>query len=227
MQTMSRPDSPDAPDSVLQTVCDQWTVPVLRYAADEAHDTAMALRDGGIDVVELTMTTPGVFDVARSLVDRGVVVGIGTVTDPASVASAAAAGASFVVSFCRPDGFLPAAQECGLLAIPGVLTPQECFTARSEGARWVKIFPVGLVGPSYLDDLAPVLPTLQFMVSGGIGVTDQQLRPWHLAGAGLVAVGRELGTVGTVGAAEVTARAAELTRVRALLRGGANPRSAG
>ncbi len=224
MQRMSSVDQPDSPESLERRACAQWTVPVLRYPADEAHATALALRDGGIGIVELTMTTPGVFDIARSLVERGVTVGIGTVTEPASVQQAAEAGASFVVSFCLPDGFLSAAREAELLAIPGVFTPQECYRAVQGGARWVKIFSVRSGGPDHLRDLAPVLPSLQFMVSGGIGVSQEQLRPWHEAGAGLVAVGPELGTVGTVGAAEVTARAVELTRVRDSLRTGTTAR---
>lgn len=112
---------------------DQWVVPVLRYDPDEANDTALVVRRWP-GVVELTMTTPGVFEIVRSLVARDMVVGIGTITNPAAaVTLAAAAGASFVASFCLPDGFMAAARECGLLAIPGTFTPHECYRAVVEG----------------------------------------------------------------------------------------------
>lgn len=219
---MSSADVLDAPESFERLVRDQWVVPVLRYDPD---DTALALRFGGLGVVGLTMTTPGVFEIVRSLVARDMVVGIGTITitDPAAVALAAAAGASFRVLFCLPDRLVAAARDCGLLAIPGAFTPLECFRAVVQGAHWIRIFSVRSVGPDYLRDLAPVLPTVPFVVSGGIGVSEQQLSPWHDAGVDLGAVGRELGTVSAVGAAEVSARAGRLVQVRDRLRGGGDP----
>lgn len=193
-------------------------MPVLRYPAQEAHDTALALQAGGIDVVELTMTTAGVFEVAAALVQRGLVVGIGTIADVDAVAKAADAGASFAVSFCHPSGLVAAAREAGLVPIPGALTPQECFAVASAGGTWVKVFSARLGGPEYIRDLVPVLPGMRFLASGGIGITDSALRPWFGAGAELIAVGRELGTVGANGAEEVTARARAVTLVCRSLR---------
>jgi Entner-Doudoroff aldolase len=198
----------------------QRVVPVLRYPAEEAHATALALQAGGLDVVELTMTTPGVFEVARSLTAQGMVVGIGTITEIDSVREAAEVGASFAVSYCRPPGLVAAAAAAGILAIPGALTPQECFEARTDGARWIKIFSARLGGPDYIRDLRPVLPGVRFMVSGGIGTSDAALRPWFEAGAELIAVGEDLGTVGTFGAAEVTARARAVLAACAAIPGG-------
>ena len=188
-------------------------MPVLRYEADEAFATAVALQAGGLQAVELTMTTPGVFEVAARLVELGMTVGIGTITDLASVAQAQAVGASFAVSFCHPAGLVAAALSAGLVPIPGAFTPGECFGVQSAGGSWIKLFSCRVGGPEYLRDLVPVLPGMKFMVSGGVGTTRAALEPWVAAGARLVAVGRELGTVGSVGADEVSRRAAAVVEV--------------
>ena len=195
----------------------QLVLPVLRYPAEEALATALALQAGGLRAVELTMTTPGVFDVARVLVDRGMFVGIGTITDLAAVPQAREAGASFAVSFCHPPGLVHAAVAAGLLPIPGAFTPSECFAVKAAGGAWIKLFSCRVGGPEYLRDLVPVLPGMNFLVSGGVGITRSALEPWVDAGARLVAVGRELGTVGSVGADEVSRRAAAVVQVCASL----------
>ncbi|GGL99496.1 bifunctional 4-hydroxy-2-oxoglutarate aldolase/2-dehydro-3-deoxy-phosphogluconate aldolase [Nakamurella endophytica] len=223
MQALSNGDAAVGTQSLRDALADQWVVPVLRYQAQEVYETAVALHAGGLHLVEITMSTEGVFEVARALVEQGVTVGIGTITDPASVHRAAEVGASFAVSFCNPPGFLRAAMDTGLLAVPGALTPSECFAAQSGGARYVKIFSARIGGPEYIRDLVPVLPGLQFVASGGISTDEAALRPWFHAGAALVAVGRELGTAGTVGTAEVTRRAVGLGGVRDALRAGGSP----
>lgn len=205
--------------SAAQRVAEeQLVMPVLRYPAEEAFATAVALQSGGLRAVELTMTTPDVFEVARALVDRGMTVGIGTITDLGAVALAKAAGASFAVSFCHPPGLVAAATAAGLLPIPGAFTPSECFAVHAAGGSWIKLFSCRVGGPQYLRDLIPVLPGMRFLVSGGVGITREALEPWVVAGARLIAVGRELGTVGSVGADEVSRRAATVVEVSAGLR---------
>lgn len=190
------------------TLTGQYVVPVLRCPdVEDAVATATALRAGGLGAVELTMSTPDVFTAVRRLADAGATVGVGTITDPADVARAADAGATFVVSFRNPEGFVRAALDRGLLAIPGALTPSEVHAAYEDGARLVKLFPARLLEPAYLGDLAPLVPGAQYLMSGGIRLDAASLAKWHAAGARAVALGRELGTSGTVGSDEVTKRA--------------------
>lgn len=201
-------------------LAEQFVIPVLRTAdAADAVETASALHAGGLGCVELTMTTPSVHAAVTTLARRGVVVGVGTITDAQQVEASAAAGASFVVSFCRPDGFVPAARAAGVLPMPGGMTPSEVWAAHAAGARWVKLFPGQTVGSSHLRDLRPLMPDVDFMVTGGVGLSADSLTQWRDAGARAVGVGREFGTAAQVGAAEVTRRARRAVELVQALRG--------
>lgn len=191
--------------NVIDELERQRVLPVLRCAdADDTVATARAAAAAGCRVVEVTMSTPGVEAAIGPLVADELVVAVGTVRDAADVARLAAAGASFVVSFRRPPGFVAAAREAGLPAIPGAFTPDELGAAFAEGAAAVKLFPASLADPSYLRALRPLLPDLRLLVTGGI--EPDGVRPWLDAGAIAVGLGSALGTAGTVGTAEVERR---------------------
>jgi 2-dehydro-3-deoxyphosphogluconate aldolase/(4S)-4-hydroxy-2-oxoglutarate aldolase len=183
----------------------QRVLPVLRCAdADDALATARAAAAAGCRIVELTLSTPGVEAAIAPLVDEGLVVAVGTVREPADVARLAEAGASLVVSFWNPPGFVAAATAVGIPAIPGGFTPSELAEAVAAGAVAVKLFPASLAGVGYLAALRPLLPELRLLVTGGI--EPDGVRPWLDAGALAVGLGSSLGTVATVGSAEVERR---------------------
>ena len=106
--------------NVIDELAGQRVLPVLRCAdADDAVATARAAAAAGCRVVELTMSTPGVETAIGPLVVDGLVVAVGTVRDAEEVPRLAEAGASLVVSFWNPPGFVAAASAAGIPAIPG------------------------------------------------------------------------------------------------------------
>ena len=183
----------------------QRILPVLRCAdADDALATARAAAAAGCRLVELTMSTPGVDAAIAPLVEDGLLVAVGTVRDAADVPRLVEAGASLVVSFWNPPGFVAAAGAAGIPAIPGGFTAAELAAAQADGAAAVKLFPASLAEPDYLPALRPLLPDLRLLVTGGI--EPDGVRPWLDAGALAVGLGSKLGTAATVGAAEVERR---------------------
>ena len=71
--------------SVLARIKDVGIVPVVRAeSADEALRAIDAIREGGVDILEITMTVPGAIrlieEVSRRL-GKDAVVGAGTVLD--------------------------------------------------------------------------------------------------------------------------------------------------
>jgi 2-dehydro-3-deoxyphosphogluconate aldolase/(4S)-4-hydroxy-2-oxoglutarate aldolase len=198
-----------SPAAVLERLAAQRVVPVIR-AGDpaDAVATARACAAGGLEVVELTCTTPRVEEALHELRGDGLCVGLGTITAAAEVEAAAAAGAAFAVSFSNPDGMVAAAHAAGLAAIPGALTPTEVAACRAAGADAVKLFPARLLTPGYLRDLRAVLPGLRVVVTGGLRARAEDLHGWLDAGALALGLGGELGTAAADGAPEVTRRAA-------------------
>ncbi len=191
--------------NAIDELARQRVLPVLRCRdADDALATARAAAAAGCRLVELTMSTPGVEAAIGPLVADGLVVAVGTVQNAADVPRLAEAGASLVVSFWSPPGFVAAAAAAGLPAIPGAFTPPELAAAHAEGAAAVKLFPASLAGPEYLDALRPLLPDVRLLVTGGIA--PDGVRPWLDAGALAVGLGSNLGTAANDGIDEVERR---------------------
>jgi 2-dehydro-3-deoxyphosphogluconate aldolase / (4S)-4-hydroxy-2-oxoglutarate aldolase len=191
--------------NALDELAHQRILPVLRCKdAEDALATARAAARAGCTVVELTLSTPGMHDAIAPLVADGITVAVGTVRNVEDVRRVALAGASLVISFWNPVGFVAAADAAGIPAIPGGFTPAELAAAVEDGAAAVKLFPASLAEPAYLPALRPLLPELKLLVTGGI--EPEGVRPWLDAGALAVGLGSKLGTAASVGAEEVEQR---------------------
>src|SRR5438132_12401241 len=93
---------PSMPASHLQHVLDCGLVAVVRSPdSEQLVEVARALADGGVTVVEITMSVPNALDVLRrvrhALGDR-LLLGAGTVLDPETARAALLAGAEFIVA---------------------------------------------------------------------------------------------------------------------------------
>ena len=160
---------------------------------EEAVQMAGALLAGGLPAVELTFSTPGAVEAlveVRKRYGDAVLIGAGTIREPAQAEAAAHAGADFLVSaHLRPD-ILAAMIATGLPVAPGVFTPSEVAQALDAGAQVVKLFPASTGGPRHLRALRGPFPGLRVIPTGGIGIDD--LPAWFDAGALAVGIGGEL-----------------------------------
>jgi 2-dehydro-3-deoxyphosphogluconate aldolase / (4S)-4-hydroxy-2-oxoglutarate aldolase len=180
---------------VLSRIRATRLIPVVRADSSElAMQAVGALKAGGLDILEVTMTVPGAVEVIRMLsVEYGdeIVLGAGTVLDPETAQACIQAGARFIVSpalnedtieFCR-------AQEVAIF--PGALTPTEVVRAWKAGADAVKVFPAGAVGgASYLKALKAPLPQIELIPTGGVSL--KTAADFLKAGALALGVGADL-----------------------------------
>ena len=87
---------------VIKTIKDTGIIPVVRAtSADEAMRAIDAIREGGISVLEITMTVPGAIGVIEEVAKRygsEALVGAGTVLDAETARACILAGAQFIVS---------------------------------------------------------------------------------------------------------------------------------
>lgn len=157
-----------------------------------AAATVRTLVAEGVDVVEVSLTTPGALDVVaevRHAVPATAVIGIGTAVSVDDVDAACAAGASFVVSPCLVPS-VARAVDIGVPILAGALTPTEVRTATTAGATAVKLFPASHGGPGYLRALRDPFPDIPFVPVGGI---DPELARTYLRlGARAVGIGSPL-----------------------------------
>lgn len=197
---------------VLAALAAQRWVPVLESgSAADAAATALACRDAGVTVVELSYATPGVLDTVRALADHGLIVGVGAVRSASEVVQAARVGAAYVASHFRPAGFVDVARASGVVGIVAGLTPHELAACVEDGADAITVFPARLFPPVYLAELRAVIgPTTPIRVAGGITAEPDEVKRWLAGGAAVVGVGSPLGTVGVDGAINVRTRARAL-----------------
>ncbi len=180
---------------VRDQILEVGVIPVVRAgSAAEARLAAQAVCDGGIPIVEITMTVPGAVEVIRELrksAAASVLIGAGTVLDAEAARRCVDAGAQFLVS---PGLNLPTVEfavQNGTLMLAGALTPTEIITAWNAGSDFVKVFPCGQVGGArYIKSLKGPFPQIPLVPTGGVNLNTAA--EFIEAGAAALGVGGEL-----------------------------------
>ena len=180
---------------VLKQIKDTGVIPVVRATtADEAMRAIDAIREGGISVLEITMTVPGAVGVIEQVAARfgnDALVGAGTVLDAETAKACIAAGAQFIVSPALNMETIAFCREQDVAVMPGALTPTEVVQAWNAGADFVKVFPAGAVGgASYLKALKAPLPHIELVPTGGVSL--KTAADFIKAGAAALGVGADL-----------------------------------
>jgi 2-dehydro-3-deoxyphosphogluconate aldolase/(4S)-4-hydroxy-2-oxoglutarate aldolase len=180
---------------VIQKIRDIGLIPVVRAtSADEAMRAIDAIREGGISVLEITMTVPGAVKLIEEVANRygsDALVGAGTVLDPETATACISSGARFVVSPALNLDTIACCRQRDIAVMPGALTPTEVVQAWNAGADFVKVFPAGAVGgPSYLKALKAPLPQIELVPTGGVSL--KTAADFIRAGASALGVGADL-----------------------------------
>jgi 2-dehydro-3-deoxyphosphogluconate aldolase/(4S)-4-hydroxy-2-oxoglutarate aldolase len=178
----------------LRQVLDGGIVAVVRSPdSQQLVEVARALADGGVTVVEITMSVPNALDVVRqvrqALGDR-LLLGAGTILDPETARAALLAGAEYVVAPTLNRDVIRLCQRYDKLVMPGAFTPTEILTAWETGADVVKVFPAECVGPAFFKALRGPLPQVRLMPTGGVDL--QTAAEFLKAGACCLGVGGQL-----------------------------------
>jgi 2-dehydro-3-deoxyphosphogluconate aldolase/(4S)-4-hydroxy-2-oxoglutarate aldolase len=156
-------------------------------------EVARALAEGGVSVVEITMSVPDALDVLRrvrqSLGDR-LLLGAGTILDAETARAALLAGAEYIVAPTLNLDVVRLCQRYDKLVMPGAFTPTEILTAWEAGADIVKVFPADVVGPAFFKALRGPLPQIRLMPTGGVDLSTAAA--FLEAGACCLGVGGQL-----------------------------------
>jgi len=204
---------------VIQSIRDTGIIPVVRAkSADEAMQAIDAIREGGISILEITMTVPGAIGVIEQVSARygsDALVGAGTVLDGETARACILAGARFVVSPALNLETIEVCRRYGVAVMPGALTPTEVVQAWSAGADFVKVFPAGAVGgASYIKSLKAPLPQIELIPTGGVSL--KTAADFIKAGASALGVGADLVDVQAIRDGKqsvITERAQEFVRI--------------
>lgn len=169
---------------------------ILRYDnLNEAEEIINNVIKGGIKIIELTMTSPGVLPLLEKLrmkyVDMpDIIFGVGTVLDEVTARLAILSGANFIVAPNYNQDVVRVCNRYGIPIIPGTTNVSEIVTAIEDGVDLIKFFPARSFGPSIIKDIKGPLPQANIIPTGGINLHN--LVDWLRAGAFAVGVGRDI-----------------------------------
>ena len=186
----------------LDFMLDSGVVAIVRAnSSAELIDVADAIKRGGVNVIEITMTTPNALgaigDVSRKFAGE-VLTGVGSVLDAETARAAILAGAEFVVAPTLSTETVSLCNRYGKIVVPGALTPTEILAAWEAGADLVKVFPSNLGGPAYIKAVKAPLPQVQVVPVGGVNADNAG--DFIKAGAAAVGVGGSLVNSKLIGA---------------------------
>jgi 2-dehydro-3-deoxyphosphogluconate aldolase/(4S)-4-hydroxy-2-oxoglutarate aldolase len=180
---------------ILSKLKENYLFAVIRgKSAEEATEISKAVYAGGIKNIEVTFTTPQADESIKALAKEyqgtDMVVGAGTVMDAVTARLAIIAGAEFIVS----PNFVPEISTiCNTYAIPylpGCGSVTEIAKAMETGVEVVKVFPGGILGPSFIKNVHGPIPHVEMMPSGGVSL--ENMHEWVSNGAWAVGIGSAL-----------------------------------
>ena len=154
-------------------------IAILRgITAAEATDVVGVLYQAGFRIVEVPLNSPdpicSIEQIASTFGDR-MLVGAGTVLDPAEVEAICNAGGQIIVSPNTDPDVVRASVARDAVSLPGAATPSEVFTALKAGAHGVKAFPAEMLTPAVIKSWKSVLPAeVPVLAVGGITTANAQ-----------------------------------------------------
>lgn len=186
---------------LVQQIVNEGVVAVLR--GDTPEDVVKMAEhaiEGGIKVIEVTMTVPFALKAIEELAkryssrtedpSRYAIIGVGTVLDPETARAAILSGAEFVVGPSLNPATVTLCNRYRVPVMPGVMTIQEIQHALELGVDVVKLFPGNLYSPSMIKAIKGPVPQANIMPTGGVSLDN--LGEWVKAGAVAVGIGSDL-----------------------------------
>lgn len=172
-------------------------VAILRGLRPEnAEAVGARLVEAGFRIIEVPLNSPEPFRSIERLsraMPADVLVGAGTVLDPADVDRVREAGGALIVMPHSDLDVVRRAKERGLVCTPGIATPTEGFAALKAGADALKLFPAEAMPPAVVKALRAVLPKDALVVPVG-GIRPESMKPYVEAGADGFGLGSALFT---------------------------------
>jgi len=209
-------------EEILQAIIKQGLLPLYFHPeASVSIQIMKSLYDAGIRVIEYTNRGKTALENLKKLKQalkkdcKGMMLGLGTVTDGNMAEQALDAGADFLISPGFVKEVLVVSRKHEILWIPGCMTPTELIKADQAGIRLVKLFPGNLLGPEFVLSVKALFPNLLFMPTGGVEQDPVNLKAWFDAGVSAVGMGSKLLTkpiIETGAFAELTSHTEEVLK---------------
>lgn len=184
---------------IIDAITSQGMLPL--YYHDDSTVTlevAKALYAAGVRIIEYTNRGEAALNNFKYLLAnrdaemQGMLLGIGTIKTVDHAKTFLTAGADFIVC----PGMIPevakVVHDAGKLWVPGCMTSTEIMMAEQAGAKFIKLFPGNLLGPSFASAIKDIFPGIAFMPTGGVELDAANIKSWFAAGVKAVGMGSKL-----------------------------------
>lgn len=182
-------------------------LPIIRSKdPHEVVNIAKALIDGGLNIMEINVETPAVFNAIKALSNNATICAGGIITS-IQAQTAINSGAKIISSPIFQHNLLKISKDKKLPFIAGTSTANEAYNAWKARIPLVKIYPItAMGGVEYIENLLRPMPFLNIIPQGNVKLDEVQ--QYINAGAVAVGVGRNL--TNTDNYSEITKRAKKL-----------------
>jgi 2-dehydro-3-deoxyphosphogluconate aldolase/(4S)-4-hydroxy-2-oxoglutarate aldolase len=184
---------------VLTTILDTGVVPIFYHPDPETVVKVIeACAAGGVRCFEFTNRGDGAHEVFSTVIrqypaEKGIVLGAGSILDPATAALYIQMGANFIVGPCLNSEVARLCNRRKVAYMPGCGSASEISAAEELGVEICKVFPGSAVGgPEFVRDMLGPMPWTRLMPTGGVEPTEESIRAWLGAGVACVGLGSKL-----------------------------------
>jgi 2-dehydro-3-deoxyphosphogluconate aldolase/(4S)-4-hydroxy-2-oxoglutarate aldolase len=199
-------------EEIYSTLKEEKAVAVIRTRTyEEAKDISIAAIEGGMKIIEITMSVPNAPKLIKELKEeyKNACIGAGTVLSKDDLDKCIESNSDFIVSPCIDEQVIAHANQRKALILPGVMTMSELNKARKLGLRFMKVFPGNVVGKAFIGAAKSVFPEVSLMPTGG--VSKDNIHEWLQGGADCCGIGSDLNKIyKSNGAAGIKEYCAEL-----------------
>lgn len=177
-------------DNYIEIIAEDKIYPIIRCKdADFAIQTARALVDGGIRILEMNIEHPSIYSAIKEVSKFAYVCAGGVITS----LQADAAIESGAVMFSSPIfqmSLIKISKNKRVPFIAGATTANEAYNAWKSRIPLIKLFPAeAMGGMRYIEDILRQMPFLHLMPMGNIKLNE--VVTYIKAGATAVGVGRD------------------------------------
>lgn len=169
-------------------------------------DKAKAIIDGGLDVIEIAVENPNIFNAIEQLSKDAIICAGGVITS-VQAHTAIECGARIISSPIFQQHLVKISKDKHIPLIAGTSTANEAYNAWKSRIPIVKIYPATALGGSeYIYNMLRPMPFLNVIAQGNVKLSE--VKDYLKAGALAVGVGRNL--ISDASIAEITKRTKKL-----------------
>lgn len=193
--------------NLIEKLKENKVFPIIRSTdPQDVINKVKALLDGGLDIMEVNVETPNIFNAIKAVSNDAIICAGGIIT---SIQAQAAidSGAKIISSPIFQSNLLKISKDKRLPFIAGTSTANEAYNAWKSRIPVVKIYPItAMGGVEYIENLLRPMPFLNVIPQGNVQLNE--VKSYIDAGAIAVGVGRHL--TGGTSYKEITERTKNL-----------------